>query len=48
MKWLSRAALEYIGQGGLGYAFNALDESKKDTYSETLKAFGYGYLKILQ
>jgi len=40
MKWLSRAALEYIGQGGLGYSFHALDDTKKDSYSETLKRFG--------
>ena len=40
MKWVSRIALEFLGQGGLGYTFNALDESKKDTYSETLKEFG--------
>jgi len=40
MKWLSRAALEFIGQGGLGYAFHALDDTKTDTYSETLKRLG--------
>ena len=39
MKWMSRAALEYIGQGGLGYTFEALDESKTDTYSEAIKIF---------
>jgi hypothetical protein len=41
MKWMSRAALEYIGQGGLGYSFDALDETKTNTYSEVLKAFVY-------
>ena len=41
MKWASRAALEYIGQGGLGYSFDALDESKTNTYSEVIKMFGY-------
>ena len=42
MKWLSRAALEYIAQGGLGYTFNALDESEKnrDSYSEVIKMYG--------
>jgi len=40
MKWLSRAALEFIGQGGLGYSFHALDDTKKDSYSEVLKRFG--------
>lgn len=37
MKWLSRAALEYIGQGGLGYSFDSLDESKTNDYSEAIK-----------
>lgn len=41
MKWLSRAALEFIGQGGLGYTFHSLDDTKKDSYSETLKRLGY-------
>ncbi len=40
MKWLSRAALEFIGQGGLGYSFRALDDAKTDSYSETLKRLG--------
>lgn len=37
MKWMSRAALEYIGQGGLGHSFQALDEAKTDTFSEAIK-----------
>lgn len=37
MKWVSRAALEYVGQGGLGYSFDALDESQTNTYSEAIK-----------
>lgn len=41
MKWVSRAALEYIGQGGLGYSFDALDETKKNTYSEMVRMLGY-------
>ena len=41
MKWLSRAALEYIGQGGLGYTFEALDETKTSTYSEAIKIFRF-------
>ncbi|KAI5121458.1 hypothetical protein M0805_009566 [Coniferiporia weirii] len=40
MAWVSRAALEYIGQGGLGYSFSALDMKKKtNSYSEALKMF---------
>ncbi|EJC99782.1 cytochrome P450 [Fomitiporia mediterranea MF3/22] len=38
MGWMSRAALEYIGQGGLGHSFASLDEKKKiDPYSDALK-----------
>ncbi|KAI5123118.1 hypothetical protein M0805_001474 [Coniferiporia weirii] len=39
MSWVSRAALEYIGQGGLGYSFSALDMKKSDSYSDALKMF---------
>ncbi|KAH8115664.1 cytochrome P450 [Phellopilus nigrolimitatus] len=39
MTWVSRAALEYIGQGGLGYSFDALDEQETNMYSETMKNF---------
>ena len=37
MMWMSRAALEYIGQGGLGYSFDALDAKKTNKYSESTK-----------
>lgn len=40
MKWISRAALEYIGQAGLGYSFDALDEKKVNTFSEAVKMLG--------
>ncbi|EJC99710.1 cytochrome P450 [Fomitiporia mediterranea MF3/22] len=39
MNWSSRAALEAVGQGGLGYSFGALDERHTNAYSEALKAF---------
>lgn len=39
--WLSKATLEIMGQGGFGYKFNALDESKKSTYSEAVKMLSY-------
>ena len=41
MNWSSRAALESVGQGGLGYSFDALDERKTNAYSDALKAFQY-------
>lgn len=37
LDWMSRAALEYIGQGGLGYSFDALDRSKSNEYAESIK-----------
>ena len=38
--WLSRAALDLIGQGGIGYSFNALslDDSNSDPYKDSLKS----------
>lgn len=46
MKWLSRAALEYIDQGGLGYTFEALDETKTNTYIEAIKLFRFAVLSL--
>lgn len=40
MKWMSRAALEYIGQAGLGYTFDAFDERIGNKYSDTMKLLG--------
>ncbi|KAL5524290.1 hypothetical protein ACEPAF_9430 [Sanghuangporus sanghuang] len=40
MKWMSRAALEYVGQGGLGYTFNAFDETIGNQYSDAMKLLG--------
>ena len=37
--WMSRAALEYIGQGGMGYQFNALDMAKTNKYHDAVKLF---------
>lgn len=41
---MSRAALEYIGVGGLGYTFNALDESATNKYSDAIKLFRYVHI----
>ncbi|KAL5524316.1 hypothetical protein ACEPAF_9456 [Sanghuangporus sanghuang] len=38
--WISRGALEYIGQGGLGYSFDALDETKTNAYASALQSSG--------
>ena len=37
MNWLSRAALESIGKGGLGYSLDAFDENKSNAYSDAIK-----------
>ncbi|TDL20057.1 cytochrome P450 [Rickenella mellea] len=39
LKWISRGALEYIGQGGLGYSFDALDDATTDDYFESIRKF---------
>lgn len=39
--WMSRAALEYIGQGGMGYEFDALDQKKTNKYHDAVKLFVY-------
>ena len=41
MAWMSRAALEYIGQGGLGYSFDALDVTKVNKYNTAIKMLAY-------
>ena len=38
MNWTSRAALEYVGRGGLGYNFDALNKNEqRNEYSEAIK-----------
>lgn len=38
MDWMGRVALELVGQGGLGYSFQALDERVSNEYGVALKA----------
>ena len=40
-RWMSRAAMEYIGQGGMGYTFDSLDESAKNRYLDAANGFRY-------
>ncbi|KAL5476867.1 hypothetical protein ACEPAI_3053 [Sanghuangporus weigelae] len=47
MHWLSRAALEFIGQGGFGYAFNALRDEEATKYSTYVKKIGPMLFKTL-
>ncbi|KAL1946306.1 hypothetical protein VTO73DRAFT_15433 [Trametes versicolor] len=37
--WMSRAALELIGQGGIGYSFDPLVEDVSDAYADAAKYF---------
>ena len=39
MGWFSRAALDYIGQGGLGHSFDSLDVGNKNVYGNAIKMF---------
>ena len=36
-EWMTRVALEIIGQGGLGYSFETLDETKSNQYAAAVK-----------
>ena len=37
--WMSRAALDYIGQGGMGYEFDALHPEISNKYHDAAKLF---------
>lgn len=37
--WLTRTALELIGQGGLGYSFDPLTDNVRNPFGDALKAF---------
>ncbi|KAH9940534.1 cytochrome P450 [Epithele typhae] len=37
--WMGRAALEIVGQGGLGHSFDPLVEETKNEYTEAVKQF---------
>lgn len=39
LNWVSRTALELIGQGGLGYSFDPLTESVRNPFADALKEF---------
>ncbi|PCH40527.1 cytochrome P450 [Wolfiporia cocos MD-104 SS10] len=40
LHWFGRAALELIGQGGLGYSFDPLTEQVPNAYGDAFKAIG--------
>ncbi|EIM84937.1 cytochrome P450 [Stereum hirsutum FP-91666 SS1] len=37
--WMTRVALELVGQGGLGYSFESLDENSSNEWGNALKDF---------
>lgn len=39
LHWMGRAALEIIGQAGLGHSFDSLVEDRGDPYGQAVKAF---------
>lgn len=39
LNWMTRAALELVGQGGLGWSFDTLEKPEVNTLSEYIKAF---------
>lgn len=41
MEWMTRTALEIMGQGGLGYSFDPLSEAKRNIFGDALKALVY-------
>ncbi|KAH8101251.1 cytochrome P450 [Cristinia sonorae] len=52
LNWMGRAALELIGQGGLGHSFDRLTENTPNVYGDALKALfptilGLGWLRFL-
>ena len=38
LDWMGRMALELIGQGGLGYSFDSLVASTRNSFGEAIKA----------
>lgn len=39
LDWMTRTALELVGQGGLGYSFDPLLEVKRNVFGDALKEF---------
>ena len=37
LNWMSRTALELVGQGGLGYSFDPLVENSKNSLGDAIK-----------
>ena len=46
LEWMERAALELIGQAGLGYSFDPLVEDMKNEFGDALKRLMYVLLIV--
>lgn len=46
LEWMSRTALELIGQGGLGYSFDPLVEDIDNSLGDAMKALVYVGLRV--
>ncbi|EIM79589.1 cytochrome P450 [Stereum hirsutum FP-91666 SS1] len=49
-EWMTRVALEIVGQSGLGYSFETLDETKSNQYAAAVKMLfpAFGAIPILR
>ncbi len=47
LMWMSRTALELIGQAGLGYSFDFLVSNSANDFALSVKSFGYVFSFIL-
>lgn len=41
MRWMTRTALELLGQGGLGHSFDSLEDEMENPLVEDIKAILY-------
>ncbi|KAH9934006.1 cytochrome P450 [Epithele typhae] len=44
--WTTRAALEMVGQGGLGHSFDSLEAGSTNAYVENIKALGPTFISL--
>lgn len=48
LNWMTRAALELVGQGGLGWSFDTLEKPEVNTLAEYIKAFVWVVTRVTQ
>lgn len=49
LQWMSRTALELIGQSGMGYSFDSLDSSEaadQHPYSRSVNRLGWVHISV--